>query len=239
MPWMQHRLRDAQVWAEVDDRGQLIADAQGRVSIVYKRDPAAKIYKAGSRNLDPLADASVVPDLGAGGAAGAPARAEADTATSTKPRAARARSAGAIGSGQLSDKPPPGTIQLWADGACTGNPGPAALGVVVIDGANRREHAEYLGMGTNNIAELTAILRGLDLVADPARPVWIYTDSQYSIGVLSLAWKPKANVDLIQTIKERLTSFTQVRFIKVPGHAGIPENERCDALARGAISRRR
>ncbi len=242
MPWMRHTLRDSQVWAEVDDTGQLRADPGGRVTIVYKRDPGAKPYKAGARNLAPLAGSTIEPDLGAGAvpaarADGAPATPVARP-TAAKPRTAKAVSAN-LGAARLGDAAPDGTVHVWTDGACTGNPGPASIGVVVIDGAERKEHAEYLGLGTNNIAELTAILRGLDLVADVTRPVRVYTDSQYSIGVLSLGWKAKANVELILEMKQRLAAFSDVRFVKVPGHAGVIENERCDALARGAITGRR
>ena len=52
MPWMRHRLRDADVWAKVDATGTLIADREGRVEIVYKPEPAAKIYRAGARTID-------------------------------------------------------------------------------------------------------------------------------------------------------------------------------------------
>src|SRR5205814_508608 len=69
-------------------------------------------------------------------------------------------------------------IHVWTDGACEGNPGPAGLGVVIIDGGEHRELSEYLGQGTNNIAELTAILRGLESIADRKRPVIVYSDSQ-------------------------------------------------------------
>ena len=111
--------------------------------------------------------------------------------------------------------------------------------MVVLDGSDRKEVSEYLGHGTNNIAELTAVLRGLDLVADRDRPVLVYTDSSYSIGVLSMGWKAKANVELVAEIKDAIRRFAAVRFVKVPGHAGVPENERCDELARAAITRRR
>jgi len=114
------------------------------------------------------------------------------------------------------------------------------IGVVAIDGGKRREHGEYLGVGTNNIAELTAIDRALDLAgADAgARPLRIYTDSAYSIGVLSKGWKAKANQELIARMRRRLAGLPNVEFVKVSGHAGVPENERCDELARNAITGR-
>lgn len=239
MPWKRHTLRDQQIWAEVDEAGTLVTDEGGRVAVVYKRDPAAKVYRAGARNLGPIANAPVEPDLGA-----APA-----TAPSPSPAAARAPSSAprspssaprSPSSAARRPSPDPGpassdTVHVWTDGACTGNPGPAGIGVVVIDGAKRQEHSEYLGHGTNNIAELTAVLRGLDMVTDTSRPVRVYTDSSYSIGVLSMNWKAKANVELVAEIRDRLRAFPRLAFVKVAGHAGIPENERCDELARGAI----
>ena len=63
-------------------------------------------------------------------------------------------------------------------------------------------------------------------------------DLAYSIGVLSKGWKAKANQELIARIKRRLAAYPNVEFVKVSGHAGIPENERCDALARAAVERR-
>jgi ribonuclease HI len=117
------------------------------------------------------------------------------------------------------------------------------IGVVVIDSGKRRELGEYLGVGTNNIAELTAIGRGLDLVAEGgdgerARRIRVYSDSSYAIGLLEKGWKAKANQELVADLRRQLTDFPHVEFVKVAGHAGVPENERCDELARRAISRR-
>ena len=63
MPWKRHRLRDAEVWAEVDAAGQLIADDGGRVAVLYKREPGAKVYRASGRNLGAVAGATIEPDL--------------------------------------------------------------------------------------------------------------------------------------------------------------------------------
>ena len=124
---------------------------------------------------------------------------------------------------------------MWTDGACTGNPGPAGIGVVVGDGDQRQEVSEFLGPGTNNIAELTAIERGLQLVTDRQRPVEVYSDSSYAIGLLSQGWKAKANQELVARIRALVATFPRVRFVKVAGHSGIPLNERTDELATGAI----
>lgn len=109
------------------------------------------------------------------------------------------------------------------------------IGVVVIDGqSNRQEWGRYLGMGTNNIAELTAISDALEQLPQDAS-IHIYTDSSYSIGVLTKNWKLKFNQELIAGIRKKMSSFKEVHFIKVPGHSGVPDNERCDELAREAI----
>lgn len=214
MPWMRHRLRDSEVWAKVDAAGTLVTDRDGRVEIVYKPAAGTKTYRASARNLTPAGGDAVEFEAGE--------------------RAPERSKAGAPTAGVPDD-----AIHVWTDGACTGNPGPAGAGVVIVDGKERRELSEYLGQGTNNIAELTAILRGLESVTDRKRPVVVYSDSQYSIGLLTQGWKAKANVELVEQLRALCRQFADLRFVKVAGHAGIPLNERTDQLARDAISRRR
>lgn len=117
------------------------------------------------------------------------------------------------------------------------------IGVVVIAGEHRREVSEYLGHGTNNIAELTAIKVGLEEAGRLAdltqRQARVYSDSSYAIGVLSKHWKAKANQALVAEIRRQLAGLPHVAFVKVAGHAGVAENERCDELARAAIERER
>jgi ribonuclease HI len=217
MPWLPYRLRDAEVWAKTDEQGELLADRDGRVEVIYKAEPGAKVYRAAARNLVPRPGDPV--QLAPGPAAGAPGGA-----------AAR----GSAAAGSL----PADAVAVWTDGACTGNPGPAGVGAVVIEDGERRELSEYLGQGTNNIAELVAIERGLELVRNRARPVVVHSDSSYAIGLLSKGWKAKANVELVARIRALVASFPDLRWVKVPGHAGVPDNERCDALAREAIATR-
>lgn len=212
MPWHPHKLRDSDVWAKIDERGELSTDQEGRVEIVYKAADGAKVYRASARNLVKLPGPPV--DLQAGDPA--------------PPK-------GAAGKTAELGRIPPGGIAVWTDGACTGNPGPAGIGVVVIEGAERTELSEYLGEGTNNIAELTAIERGLEVVKDRSRSVYVHSDSAYSIGLLSKDWKAKANVELVARIRALVARFPSIHWVKVPGHAGVPENERCDQLAREAI----
>jgi ribonuclease HI len=217
MPWLPYRLRDADVWALVDERGEPVADSAGRVEVVYKAVPGAKTYRASAKNLVRRPGPAVELEPGAP----APTKEERRKAEATVTSV------------------PTDAIAVWTDGACTGNPGPAGVGVVVIDGADRKELSEYLGEATNNIAELTAIERGLELVAHRERPVYVHSDSAYAIGLLSKNWKAKANVELVARIRDLVAEFPAIRWVKVAGHAGVPENERCDELARMAVVRRR
>jgi ribonuclease HI len=221
MPWIRHRLRDADVWARVDAQGTLLKDAQGRVEIVYKPVTGARVYRAGARNLTSAGRGSDNP----------PIEIEVGEPAPERP--------GAAASGPSATVANPDAIHVWTDGACEGNPGPAGLGVVIIDRGEHRELSEYLGQGTNNIAELSAILRGLESVADRKRPVIVYSDSQYSIGLLTQNWKAKANRELVEELRGLTRQFADLRFVKVAAHSGIPLNERVDELARGAISRSR
>jgi ribonuclease HI len=130
-------------------------------------------------------------------------------------------------------------VIVYTDGACTGNPGPMGIGAVILRGGRRQEISEYLGQGTNNIAELTAIERALDHLTDgdAGHPVLIHVDSSYAIGVASGAFKAKKNLELIARIRAKARRFPHLRFVKVAGHAGVAENERCDQLATQAIAR--
>ena len=209
------------MWAKVDATGALVTDRDGRVDIVYKPVAGAKVYRAAGRNLVAVGGTPLEIDVGE--------RAPEKTGKAGGEAVAMAAMA-------------KDAIHVWTDGACTGNPGPAGVGVVIVDGDKVDELSEYLGQGTNNIAELTAILRGLETVAARgalARPVVVYSDSQYSIGLLTQAWKAKANVELVDKLRALCRKFADLRFVKVAGHAGIPLNERTDELARDAVVRRR
>jgi ribonuclease HI len=212
--WKRHRLRDSEVWAKIDPTGALVTDRDGRVEIVYKAEPGAKVYRAASRNLtDPSGDAIELE-------VGAPAEPKKPATTQTA-------------------KVPSNAIQVWTDGGANPNPGPAGIGVVIVDGERTKELSEFLGHGTNQIAELTAILRGLQEIGDRSRPVVVYSDSAYSIGLLTQNWKAKANVELVGKLRALCAMFPDLRFVKVAGHAGIALNERVDQLAGAAIIRGR
>jgi ribonuclease HI len=241
MPWKRHRLRDADVWAEVDATGALITDDAGRVAVVYKREPNAKVYRASGRNLGAVADATIEADLGGGAAPDAPAAKPAG-ATAAKPAAAgHAKPHGkAHGPAKLGDRLPADAIHVWTDGACTGNPGPAGLGVVVLDGRDRKR-------GQRVPRPRHQQHRRADRGA--ARPRPGRRSQPPGAGLHRLELLDRRPVDGLEGQGQhragrrdqatRSPRFSDVRFVKVPGHAGVPENERCDELARTAITRRR
>jgi ribonuclease HI len=237
MPWLKHRLRDADVWAKVDDAGALVTDRDGRVEIVYKPADGAKVYRAGARNLAALPDGKPV-EIVVGEPAPEKPKAEAKPATpATKPAARGKTPPKPAGAGLNPDKVPHGAIEIWCDGACAPNPGPSGIGIVIIDGEQRAEISEFLGQGTNITAELTAILRALEQVADRERVVVLHTDSQFSIDMLTKPWKAKKNPELVAEVREMVKRFPNLKFVWVRGHADVALNERCDQLATQAVAR--
>jgi len=128
-------------------------------------------------------------------------------------------------------------ICIYTDGASSGNPGPSGIGIVLRFGKLEKEISKYIGIATNNIAELEAIRTGLSAIKSTKLPVRIFTDSMYAYGVLTLGWKARKNQGIINSIKNTLLKFNDLKFIKVKGHAGHEENERADFLATSAIKK--
>jgi ribonuclease HI len=207
-------LRGERVYVKVDAHGEPSAGTDGRVDIVYK--PGGKVYRAGARNLGPDPDPKTLTDTDAAPAGPAPDK-----------------KAGGAAAGPV----PKDAVIVYTDGACSGNPGPAGLGVVILDGGKRRELSEYLGTGTNNIAELMAIVRALEEVPHD-RTVVLHADSSYALGLLGKGWKAKANQEIVERMRGLARNFRDLRLVKVDGHAGVSENERADELARMAVSKR-
>jgi len=231
MPWRWVILRGTRVLARCAESGELSAEG-GRVEIRYRAQDG-KAYRAALGNLMPVAGEAVLPDSHCVDVAS-----EGAASSAASRKKSPAKSVAAAPPPVDPHDPTTETIIAYTDGACSGNPGPAGLGVVLCQGHSRRELSEYLGHGTNNIAELTAILRALEALGHSAEHVSVYTDSQYAIGVLQKGWKPKVNQELIATTKRRMQGFSKLRLVYVKGHAGIPMNERADALARQAVSER-
>jgi ribonuclease HI len=242
MPWVRALLRGQKIYARADASGALVADS-GRVEVRYKPNDGRR-YEARASNLE-IVDGPLLPDSTCGDAVAvekSDAVSSAAVASAAPTRPARPGGGGRITKAQAIAAGPPrapdGAIIVYCDGACSGNPGPAGLGVVVVDAERRVELSEYLGLHTNNIAELTAVLRALGEIPE-GRPAMIYTDSQYSIGVLQKGWKAKANVALVAELRQVLKTRPAVTLAYVPGHSGVLLNERADQLAREAVEGRK
>jgi ribonuclease HI len=128
-------------------------------------------------------------------------------------------------------------VNIWTDGACSGNPGPAGWAAILQCGRHEKQMVRGTTESTNNRAELMAVIAGLQALEVPCQ-VTIHTDSQYVIGVLGNGWKRKANHDLL-ALADTLLDEHDVSFVKVRGHAGILMNERCDQAARAEVERQR
>lgn len=218
-------LRGTKVLARCDAGGRPLAEG-GRVEIRYKPTDT-RAYRAAAANLVAVPGAAVLPDD------------HCPPGEPVAPRStAKAGSARKLKAPAAAPHHPDGAIIVYADGACSGNPGPAGLGVVIVDNGVRRELSEYLGQGTNNIAELTAILRAAEALAGREEPIRIFTDSRYSIGVLTQGWKAKKNPELVAEVRRALAALADVELRYVPGHAGVALNEVADQLARQAVDRR-
>ena len=231
MPFRAFRLRGEKVLVRVDDQGAPVASSDGRVDVIYRA--GGKVYRASSRNLSDDIDTRILPDAEAAPGDAAPQK---DKAATDKPAGKGRVLDGAVGPAAAVL---PDAILAYTDGACTGNPGPMGVGVVLLDPLTnvRRERSEYLGEGTNNIAELVAIQRALEL-APLDRPLVVHSDSSYALGLLALGWKAKANQSLVADLRALVKERPDLRLVKVAGHAGVVENERADHLATSAVTRR-
>ena len=129
-------------------------------------------------------------------------------------------------------------VTIYTDGACLGNPGAAGIGVVLVCSGHKKEISQYIGQGTNNIAEIKAVIAALSCLKHPEKTyVQLYTDSQWVVGVLSQNWKIKKNVKLVEEAKKLAAKVAKLDVVKVKGHAGNEFNELADRLARDAIKK--
>jgi ribonuclease HI len=138
---------------------------------------------------------------------------------------------------------PDGMVIIYTDGASLGNPGPGGYGIVLISKGDRRELSGGYQRTTNNRMELMACIKALQALEKTDRAV-LYSDSRYLINAISKGWarrwrrngwmrsatQPAENADLWAELLDLLDSH-EVEFRWVRGHAGTPENERCDQLA--------
>ncbi len=140
-------------------------------------------------------------------------------------------------------------VDLYTDGACSGNPGPGGYGGILIYKGIEREYSGYEESTTNNRMELLAVITGLKMLKEPVE-LNIYSDSAYTVNAFTEGWinswvmngwrnankKPVQNVDLWQELLELLKNH-QITWNKVKGHADNVYNNRCDKLATSEIAK--
>lgn len=140
-------------------------------------------------------------------------------------------------------------IMLYTDGASSGNPGPGGFGVVLRCGPHTKEMSGGFSLTTNNRMELLAVIVGLEAINWNNAEVHVWSDSSYVVNAINKGWLDNwrrkgfakvKNPDLWMRL-EPLLERHRVAFHWIKGHAGHPENERCDALAvaagSGAVAR--
>ena len=140
-------------------------------------------------------------------------------------------------------------VDIFTDGACSGNPGPGGYGVILRFGKAEKELSGGADRTTNNRMELTAVIEGLAALKEPCE-VTVYSDSKYVVDAIEKGWargwqrngwcksdkKPALNPDLWERLLTLLDQH-EVSFVWLKGHDGHPENERCDALAVAAAQK--
>ena len=134
-------------------------------------------------------------------------------------------------------------VEIFTDGACSGNPGPGGWGAVLRYGSVEKELSGGEKETTNNRMELSAVIAALEALKEPCE-VTLCSDSKYVIDAVTKGWarnwrknnwmksdkKPALNIDLWERLLCLLEKH-EVSFVWIKGHAGHPENERCDKLA--------
>jgi len=137
-------------------------------------------------------------------------------------------------------------IEIFTDGASSGNPGPGGYGVILRSGKHYKELSQGYRKTTNNRMELLAVIKGMEALKNINQTVTIYSDSKYVIDAIEKRWvygwlqkgfKDKKNKDLWLRYLE-ISKLHLIKFIWVRGHAGHPENERCDELAVNAYKQK-
>jgi ribonuclease HI len=213
--WKRMRFKGNKVYVQVDDQGRPAAE-DGKVRICYRHDDGREYQASASRVR------------------------ELDDETPDEPLRRRAAASPAAGSPvadpALEDLE---AIVAYTDGACSGNPGPAGIGVLLRYMGREREISESIGQATNNIAELKAVQAALQAIRNRELPVHLYTDSEYVRGLLVRGWKAKKNTELVDEIRALARRFPQLSIRWVEGHAGNEDNERVDQLARKGLAQTR
>jgi ribonuclease HI len=137
-------------------------------------------------------------------------------------------------------------IELYTDGAASGNPGPGGYGVILRSGSHYKELSAGFRLTTNNRMELLAVIVGLNALKSPGQEITVFSDSKYVIdsvekkwvfGWVKIGFKGKKNKDLWMRFLN-VYKLHHVKFVWIKGHNNHPENERCDELAVAASKNR-
>ena len=140
-------------------------------------------------------------------------------------------------------------VIIYTDGACSGNPGPGGWGAILMYKGAKKEISGGMKQTTNNIMEVTAVIEALKCLKVESE-VQVYSDSAYTVNAFNQGWiynwikkgwktaggEPVKNKELWQELYD-LTKTHKVEFIKVKGHSDNEFNNRCDEMARNAISK--
>lgn len=136
-------------------------------------------------------------------------------------------------------------VNLYTDGSALGNPGPGGYGVILESGVHYKELSQGFPNTTNNRMELLAVIVGLEALKKTGTNVTVFSDSTYVVKAVEEGWlanwertgfKNKKNVDLWQRYLQ-VAKRHHVRFVWIKGHAGHPQNEKCDRLAVAAATK--
>lgn len=142
-------------------------------------------------------------------------------------------------------------VEIFTDGACSGNPGPGGWGAILRYGLHEKEISGGEKNTTNNRMELTALIESIKLLKETCK-ITVYSDSKYVCDAVSRGWavtwkkqnwikndkKPALNADLWEKLLA-LLEMHEVKLVWVKGHAGHYENERCDRLAVSEVEKLR
>ncbi|WP_372368387.1 RNase H family protein [Candidatus Uabimicrobium sp. HlEnr_7] len=234
MPWVRKKFKKCKVYTLVDAQGQIVIE-NNLAQIKYRNVEDDKVYNARLDDIQDIPEENKTEQNKT-----EQNKTEQNKTEQNKTEQNKTEYSQKKDSSNNKDQPTtPGSvtqqIEIYTDGACTGNPGPAGIGVFFSYGAHKKEISEYIGHATNNIAELKAIKKALESLKNNQHPVTIFTDSQYALSVLNGAYKAKKNKELIKSIQEIMKNFKYLQMKKVAGHAGIPGNEKADQLAVAAI----
>ena len=172
--WKRMHFKKNKVWVALSTDG--IPDIQAGKALIKYQLHQSHAYRVHADSLYPLDE---------------PEQIEFTGSIATKSSASRLSIPSKVPAAKIDEAVPEDAIVIYVDGACSGNPGPAGIGVLMRYGCHQREISRFIGLATNNIAELKAIRVGLQAVRDRNKPVRVYTDSNYAFGLLTAAGKLK------------------------------------------------